>query len=154
MRKVTQEIANAFRQGRKLTKGNTSTDGNSIWLHGNKIVRRNEGGEVEISFAGWPTVTTRERLNAFAPVRQHKGEQLLFGEIVTDLTGWHSTGTTLFDCRGVHEGSGFKWAWETIRANSEQSAIEIYLRETINGCTEFYGSAGAVEVCEITQKEN
>ena len=89
MRKVTQKIAKAFNDGRTLTIGNTRTDGKSVWLHGNEIVRKDNDGATEISFAGWPTVTTRERLNAFAPVRQHKGEQLLFGEIVSDIHGWH-----------------------------------------------------------------
>ena len=62
MRKVTEQITEAFLNGRKLTVGNSMTDGNSIFLHGNKIAWRDEG-ELYISMCGWGTPTTRERLN-------------------------------------------------------------------------------------------
>lgn len=63
MRKLTQEIVNAFLNGNKKTKGNTSTDGQSIWLHGNQIVETNQDGQIVINNCGWGSVTTRERLN-------------------------------------------------------------------------------------------
>jgi len=66
MRKLTAEIKDAFEEGRKLTKSNTFTDGEAVWLHGNKIVKQVLGG-VKVSLAGWNTVTTRERINAFVP---------------------------------------------------------------------------------------
>lgn len=63
MRKVTQRITDAWRKGERLTVGNTRTDGFNIWLHGNCILRTADSGEIQISTAGWNTVTTRERLN-------------------------------------------------------------------------------------------
>ena len=63
MRKVTREISDAFIAGKAKTIGNTITDGNKIWLHGNAIARRNENGSIEISSAGWQSNTTKERLN-------------------------------------------------------------------------------------------
>lgn len=67
MRKVTQQIANAFEQGNKLAVGNTMTDGNAVYLHGNKIAERTDDGII-MTLAGWNTVTTRERLNGIAQV--------------------------------------------------------------------------------------
>ena len=80
MRQVTSEIVRAFYQGRRKTVGNTSTDGQAIYLHGNKIVRRTEGGDIEISDAGWGhSSTTRERLRAFASVSQKDYTLMLNG---------------------------------------------------------------------------
>jgi len=67
MRKVTQQIANAFAQGKKLTIGNTMTNGNAVYLHGNLIAQKNESG-FYMTLAGWNTPTTRERLNGIAQV--------------------------------------------------------------------------------------
>ena len=89
MRKITQQIANAFMARKSETIGNTHTGGKSIWLHGNEIVRRNESGEIEISLAGWATVTTRERLKPFVNVCQRKGEQYLNGKQIENLREWH-----------------------------------------------------------------
>ena len=86
MRKVTEQITEAFLNGRKLTVGNSMTDGNSIFLHGNKIAWRDEG-ELYISMCGWGTPTTRERLNgllrtinADVRIRQRNYEQLLVND--------------------------------------------------------------------------
>ena len=64
MRKVTLDILRAFNNRQKKTIKNTSCDGDNVYLHGNKIVKR-ENGKVFIRTAGWNTVTTRERINAF-----------------------------------------------------------------------------------------
>jgi len=68
MRKVTQQIANAFAQGNKMTIGNTYTDGNAVMLHGNCIAEKDPWGNITMSLAGWNTPTTRERLNGIAEV--------------------------------------------------------------------------------------
>ena len=70
MRKVTREIADAFCNRRPRKCGNTRTDGTTIWLHGNPIVRHADNGEIEITLAGWDTVITRERING---VGQRRG---------------------------------------------------------------------------------
>lgn len=67
MRKITQKIANAFINGESLKIKNTETDGRSVWLHGNEIARRTADG-LEVSLAGWGTVTTRERVNGILQV--------------------------------------------------------------------------------------
>ena len=63
MRKTTQRIKDAFDNGQSLTVNNTRTDGTSVYLFGNEIVRRDANGKVYATLAGWNTVTTRERVN-------------------------------------------------------------------------------------------
>ena len=52
MRKVTEQIKQAFNQGTPLKVGNTRTDGQTVWLHGNAIVKRDPDGLVRWSLAG------------------------------------------------------------------------------------------------------
>ena len=63
MRKVTERIKKAFEQGVSLKVGNTRTDGTSVFLHGNEIIKRDASGLVMATLAGWNTPTTRERIN-------------------------------------------------------------------------------------------
>lgn len=88
MRKVTQQIKDAFdaRQERRI--GNTYTDGQSVWLHDNMIVDR-RGSDIYASLAGWNTPTTRERVNGItnAGFHQVNFEALLNGEPV-DVHAW------------------------------------------------------------------
>jgi hypothetical protein len=65
MRKVTQIIANALRQGINKKIGNTSTINGEVFLHGNKIAKI-EDGALLMTLADWNTQTTRERLNGIA----------------------------------------------------------------------------------------
>lgn len=50
-----------------------------VSLHGNPIVRMFPDGDTAWTLAGWPTVTTRDRVNQFLPigqrVYQHRGDQ-------------------------------------------------------------------------------
>lgn len=70
MRKVTENAVNAFFAGRNWAGGNTTVQVEDGWvqmrLHGHKIAWRHtsEPNEIYVSQCGWPTVTTRERLNA------------------------------------------------------------------------------------------
>ena len=98
MRKVTQQIKQAFERGEAKTVGNTTTDGNTVWLHGNAIVKRDADGLVRWSLAGWNTPTTRERVNgiANAGVCQYKFEPVLNGEEI-DSSDWFACNTTLPD---------------------------------------------------------
>ena len=90
MRKVTEQIKEAFEQGKPKKVGNTETDGQTVWLHGNAIVKRDFDGLVRWSLAGWNTPTTRERVNgiANAGVHQVNFEPVLNGEVI-DPFGWH-----------------------------------------------------------------
>tara|TARA_X000001388_G_C2156591_1_gene94525 strand:+ start:271 stop:585 length:315 start_codon:yes stop_codon:yes gene_type:complete len=67
MRKVTEEIAKAFKKGINKTVGNTATIDGAVFLHGNKIAKI-EDGALLVSLAGWNTPTTRERLNGIAEI--------------------------------------------------------------------------------------
>lgn len=62
MRKITRDIVNAFNRGEAKKIDNTRTDGQSIWLFGNKIAEK-INGVVWITNAGWKSPTTKERLN-------------------------------------------------------------------------------------------
>jgi len=96
MRQVSKKISAAFMQRKSAKCGNTRTDGNTIWLHDNPIARWNDDDSFEVTLAGWPTVTTRERLNSLPAVRvhQHKHEQFICDPFTTvphmirDLQGW------------------------------------------------------------------
>tara|TARA_R110002020_G_scaffold405036_1_gene615079 strand:+ start:543 stop:818 length:276 start_codon:yes stop_codon:yes gene_type:complete len=71
MRIITQRIKSAFEAGKSLTVNNTRTDGESVWLHGNKIIKT-ENGVVYATLAGWNTPTTRERVNGICVMRFHQ----------------------------------------------------------------------------------
>jgi hypothetical protein len=86
-RMITDAIAEAFMAGKKRRIANTSTDGQTVWLHNNPIVRKAADGSVEVSLAGWPTPTTRERINGILSglgldvrVSQRGGSQMLNGK--------------------------------------------------------------------------
>lgn len=98
MRKVTAQIKKAFEEGRSLKVGNTETDGQTVWLHGNAIVKRDPDGLVRWSLAGWNTPTTRERVNgiANAGVRQFQGELIFNGEEINP-SDWFASNTKLPD---------------------------------------------------------
>lgn len=68
MRKESRMIALAFHERKPAKAKRTHTDGESVWLHGNRIAWRNTDGSISLTLAGWPTVTTRERLNAICEV--------------------------------------------------------------------------------------
>ena len=62
MRKVTEQVVKAFIDSEYNACGNTSTDGQSLWLHGHKIARKTDEG-IEINNCGYQTNVTKERLN-------------------------------------------------------------------------------------------
>ena len=49
MRKVTEQIKEAFERRQSKKVGNTRTDGTIVWLHGNPIVKRDADGLVRWS---------------------------------------------------------------------------------------------------------
>jgi hypothetical protein len=66
MTQTGKKIALAFVEGRSLTIKRTSVYANpsELWLHGSLIARTDAQGLVWMTLAGWPTSTTRDRLNA------------------------------------------------------------------------------------------
>lgn len=80
MRKITEKIVRAFLNGETLRIDNSYTNGQDLFLFGNKIAVRTGNG-LWISNAGWKTKTTKERLNGLPNVRiqQVRGEWYLNG---------------------------------------------------------------------------
>ena len=84
MRKITQNAVAAFNQGRDFRSGNTKVivkpDVIEMYLHGHKIAWKHpHERDIYISMCGWPTVTTRERINGilapYSRIYQRKGKQ-------------------------------------------------------------------------------
>lgn len=70
MRKITRLAADAFINGRTFNRDNTSVVVSdnfvAMYLHGNRIAYRMPNhcvNRVFVSLAGWPTPTTKERVN-------------------------------------------------------------------------------------------
>lgn len=70
MRKETMKICAAFIHGKTAKAARTYTDGVGLYLHGHRIAwwdveQRNYSGKriLHVSFCGYPTVTTKDRLN-------------------------------------------------------------------------------------------
>lgn len=72
MIKITKTIVSAFLNGAKKSIGNTSTDGKSLFLHGNEIAYRDDSEGIYIANAGWFSKTTKERLNAIPGFNIHQ----------------------------------------------------------------------------------
>jgi hypothetical protein len=81
MRQTTEKVVNAFLNGKYLKVGNSYTDGQSFYLHNNKIAEHRSDG-LYISNAGWFSNTTKERLNGIPAVNisQKKYKWYLNGE--------------------------------------------------------------------------
>ena len=96
MRKITQDAARAFKQGKNFSRDNTRVEvkkdlycdvsGNvtQLYLHGHCIAEQTVNS-LHISLCGWPTMTTRERLNGLLDtlniqkhLYQEKHEQYIF----------------------------------------------------------------------------
>jgi len=88
MRLITSQIKEAFDAGKSKRIGNTSTDGAMVWLHGNAIIKK-ENGNVFATLAGWNTPTTKERVNGITGAGFHtvRGEAMRNGEPVS-ATDW------------------------------------------------------------------
>lgn len=93
MRQETKKICTAFIQGKPARAARTHTDGRTLFLHNHPIAefaRINEDGTrndniLSVSFCGYPTVTTKDRLNGLfdllgfgRPFFTHK-HQLYYG---------------------------------------------------------------------------
>jgi hypothetical protein len=82
MRQASTVVVLAFLQRKRHKRNHDFTDGESLTLHGNKIAWHNPDGSVSMTLAGWPTSTTRDRLNTLCwhmisdkPFHQKKHEQ-------------------------------------------------------------------------------
>jgi hypothetical protein len=99
MTKEARKIAAAFVAGKTLRMKRTVTDGDEVRLHGSRIAWTNEQGVVYVTLAGWPTPTTRDRVNAIcdafeADFRfcQKKGEQYLYYHKTCEMVPYGGAG--------------------------------------------------------------
>lgn len=93
MRKISKEVCTAFLQGKSFRKGNSGAGKFALYLHDNKIARKHKiVGDTVIyaTLAGWPTPTTRERLNTLCSLLNiksrffQKGRKQFFYDEITD----------------------------------------------------------------------
>ena len=63
MRNIEQKVCAAFVCKERAAQGNTMSDGERLYLHGN-LIAWHEGDQIMGTLAGWNTPTTRSRLNA------------------------------------------------------------------------------------------
>lgn len=101
MKQITHESISAFLQRHVMHKQNMSIKrGNGfayeMRLHGNLIAIIEQDNSIRVSFAGWPTPTTKERLNGLAelatgerPFYTKKG-QLYFNDTPIDSNDWYT----------------------------------------------------------------
>lgn len=61
---ITKKTAQAFITNANLSQANTVVNNGSVFLHGNLIARKLTSTKIEISFCGWVTRTTADRINA------------------------------------------------------------------------------------------
>lgn len=91
-RQITEQIIKAFLNDTAKRMGNSEVHTDfattRLYLFDNCIaIKKKDTGKIEVSMAGYPTVTTRERLNGIpgVSITQRKGIQYLNGnEIKTD----------------------------------------------------------------------
>lgn len=87
MRKITINAVSAFENFKEFKEGNTRVlvDSDSgfatMYLHGHAIAQHQPNGIKSVTHAGWPTMTTKERLNGISgvDVYQKKGVWYLNG---------------------------------------------------------------------------
>lgn len=90
MRQITRDAVNAFMNNEPFSRGNTRVvvsnfiGATFLYLHNNMIASKchTTTGSILISNAGWPTATTKERLNGIpnVTIRQKKGVWYLNGK--------------------------------------------------------------------------
>lgn len=105
MRQITKQACDAFQNREKFSKDNTRTDGTTLFLYDNEIAKwlsTDADGEnvyLYISNAGWPTVTTKERLNGLK-------------------------GVNIGQEKGIWYLNGFKWSGKWVRVDGFTGDIE------------------------------
>jgi hypothetical protein len=76
MRKVSREVISAFLAGKSKKVGNTYSNGNCLYLHGNQIAS-NINGAISIFDGGWSSNTTKERLNALLQLMKYESYEMV-----------------------------------------------------------------------------
>ena len=81
MRKITKDAISAFMNHLPFYRDNTSCDGTRLSLFGNVIAEWRPGSELWITTAGYPTMTTKERLKALPGVNVWTSNHQLYLQI-------------------------------------------------------------------------
>ena len=76
MRKVSREVISAFLAGKSKKVGNTYSNGNCLYLHGNQIAS-SINGAISIFDGGWSSNTTKERLNALLQLMKYERYEMV-----------------------------------------------------------------------------
>lgn len=96
MQKITRLMRDAFMSNTNFKRDNTEVrvteQCTSIYLFGNRIAYKNNEDNMYITTCGWPTNTTKDRLNALPNVHitQLKGMWYLNGE------KWDGSSTSVY----------------------------------------------------------
>lgn len=90
MRKITEQAYRAFMNDEKFQQSNTvvlvEENHTKMYLFNNLIAIKNRiTKEIEISFAGWFSNTTKERLRPFAAITTKNGNVFVNGEEVNSF---------------------------------------------------------------------
>ncbi len=78
MTDTDRKICEAFLKGEAAKAGKTQTDGRCITFHGNEIARKTDRG-ILVTFAGWPTKTTADKINALLRMLRADGRVWVTG---------------------------------------------------------------------------
>jgi len=78
MSRYVKKVIDSFLEGKPKKVNNAETDGSNLYLHGNKIAKREFDG-LWITTYGWNTRTTRDRLSMLPSVyvSSRKGQLFL-----------------------------------------------------------------------------
>lgn len=79
--KISIMAASAFYNNQKFSLSNTYVNNNQMFLHGNKILWKDESGAICFSLCGWDTLTTCARLRAAGIAINHKKGKLFYNDI-------------------------------------------------------------------------
>ena len=87
--KTAAKVIAAWQNRYSLKCGNTETNGKSVFLFSNEIIRR-DGDIVLIRTCGYPTVTTKDRLNALGDVHVFTRNKKIYlnGEVWENHEHW------------------------------------------------------------------
>ena len=93
-RNISEKAADAFNRFQNFKQANTRVQsderGARLYLHENLIAEHLDKGQIFFTLADWPTLTTRERLNAIQGLRitQKAGKQYANG-VEIDPKKWY-----------------------------------------------------------------
>lgn len=118
MRQITRNAVTAFLTDTPFSNSNMvvqpETDGRTfMYLHGNRIACKYPDGSIKATLAGWPTVTTRERINGLAVavngigVHQYHHQQHLDSGDIVDPESWWTVTPDVYVSQWFKEGKDF-----------------------------------------------